>query len=188
VPVFITGVGVERAKAVAERVLNENQPKRLILAGYGGALTLQLSVGDVIVARDVIDENHQLYSCNANSTGRVLTVNRMIATVEEKLSLGERYQATVCDMESTAVAEICRMRSVPFLAVRAISDSATRTLPAALDRIIVNGQVSVLRAIQKMIVQPKLVVEYYHLSCNTRIASLKLAETLKKIIDLNAHA
>ena len=82
-------------------------PRRLILAGFGGALTASAKVGDVIVARDVIDEAGDIWPCTGN-TGRVLTVNRMIATVEEKLALGLRFQADVCDMESTAVAEICR--------------------------------------------------------------------------------
>ena len=51
-------------------------------------------------------------SKTGKASGRVLTVNRMIATREEKLQLGEMHKASVCDMESAIVAEICQLKRV----------------------------------------------------------------------------
>ncbi len=183
VPVAISGVGVERARLVARQAIDEFTPQRLILAGFGGALTSSANVGDVIVVRDVIDESGTVWPCAGDGTGRVLTVNRMIATVEEKLALGARFQAAVCDMESAAVAAICQAADVEFLTVRAISDAATRSLHSTLDRLIVNGQVSPRRAVLAVLREPRLIVEFHRLARDTRLAAKQLALRLRMLIE-----
>jgi adenosylhomocysteine nucleosidase len=186
VPVVITQVGVARAKLAIETLLSRSTPKLVILAGYGGALTDSSKIGDVIVAKDVIDESGNAYACVAvpGAAGRVLTVNRMIATAEEKRALGLAHGAAVCDMESAAVAAVCQAKGVPFLAVRAISDDATCSLPAELDDIIQNGRVSVRRLIITIIRKPGIVREFRKLHCDTQLAGERLGEALHGIIGL----
>ena len=57
--------------------------------------------------------------------GRLLTVDRVIGDVAEKRALGAAHAALAVDMESLAVAEVCRREQVRFLAVRVISDAST---------------------------------------------------------------
>jgi len=183
VRVHLTGVGVERACTAVEGILKHSTPSLVILAGFGGALTPASGIGDVIVAADVSDETGKIWPSHGTGLGRVLTVDRMIASIEEKLALGRRFQATVCDMESTAVAAVCAAKSIPFVAVRAISDTATRALPAILSDLIVDGQVSPRKAAIALLKQPWRAVEFYRLARDTRHAAKMLAHALKAIVE-----
>ena len=108
IPVHLTGVGFERAQTVVENVLLNSKPRLLILAGFGGALTIEARVGDVFIAKEVCDEAGNHWPCHTvDGVGcRMLTVDRMIVTREEKSKLGGLHSAQVCDMESSAVAAV----------------------------------------------------------------------------------
>jgi adenosylhomocysteine nucleosidase len=57
-------------------------------------------------------------------TGKLLTGDQAIVSQEKRQWLWETFGADCVDMESAAVAEVCRLNDVPFVIVRAISDSA----------------------------------------------------------------
>ncbi|CAN5151076.1 hypothetical protein BH11PLA2_BH11PLA2_40050 [soil metagenome] len=185
VPVMLTQVGVERARIAVETYLQSHSPKLLILAGFGGALSPSLAVGDVIVAKDVIAEDGTISQCHPvpDANGRILTVNRMIATVEEKKLLGTKHSAAVCDMESSVVAELCRRHGVPFLAVRAVSDDAKHSLSPTLDRIIVNGKVSAWQVLRAIVTEPTILRDFRRLARGTKRAAERQALRLKSLID-----
>ena len=67
--------------------------------------------------------------------GRLLTVDQLIRSADEKRSLGEQYDAVACDMETAAVADVCRQRGVRFLSVRVISDTVDDHLPKEIDKL-----------------------------------------------------
>jgi adenosylhomocysteine nucleosidase len=56
--------------------------------------------------------------------GRVVTGDQAIVSHENRELLWETFGASCVDMESAAVAEVCRMNGVPWVVVRAVSDSA----------------------------------------------------------------
>jgi len=68
--------------------------------------------------------------------GTLLTVDHVVRHEEEKRLLGVAHRALAVDMESLAVAEVCRRREMPFLAVRVISDAVDEELPADVDRLL----------------------------------------------------
>ena len=68
--------------------------------------------------------------------GSLLTVDRIIRWAEEKRALGERHAALAADMETMAVAEVCRRRQIPLAAVRVISDAADEDLPGDVERLL----------------------------------------------------
>src|SRR5688500_4358163 len=85
VSIHVTGVGRRRARAATEQVLNHQPlPRLVIAAGYCGALTERLKVGDVV-------------------SSRVLTVDHLVSDPAEKRRLGTEHDADVVDMESAAV-------------------------------------------------------------------------------------
>lgn len=57
--------------------------------------------------------------------GTVLTGDQAIASEERRERLWDEYRGQCVDMEGAAVAQVCRLNSVPFLIVRAVSDTAT---------------------------------------------------------------
>jgi adenosylhomocysteine nucleosidase len=56
--------------------------------------------------------------------GKVLTGDQAIVSAEKRRWLWETFGADCVDMESAAVAQVCQMNGVPWVIVRAISDSA----------------------------------------------------------------
>jgi adenosylhomocysteine nucleosidase len=180
----LTQVGVERARLAIIDYFNQHSPSLVVLAGFGGALDPDLVVGDVIIARDVIDQIGVIRPCHASphATGRVLTVDRLIASIEEKAALAKAHQATVCDMESSVVADLCAAAGVPFVAVRAISDTARQPLSPTLDRLIVNGRVSIAAAARAVVAEPTILRDFHRLHRDTRMAAQRLAVRLEELL------
>ncbi len=56
--------------------------------------------------------------------GRVVTGDQAIVSQENREFLRETFGASCVDMESAAVAKVCRMNGIPWVIVRAVSDSA----------------------------------------------------------------
>lgn len=56
--------------------------------------------------------------------GRVLTGDQFIGSQEKKDWLIRTFSGDCCEMEGGAIAQVCHVNRVPFLIVRAISDSA----------------------------------------------------------------
>lgn len=56
--------------------------------------------------------------------GRVLTGDQFISSQEKKEWLVNTFAGDCCEMEGAAIAQVCHVNSIPFLIIRAISDSA----------------------------------------------------------------
>ena len=83
---------------------------------------------DLQVSRDQLAVTPGLH------VGPLLTVAKPILSADQKRQLGEQYQALAVDMETLAVAEICRQEKQRFLAVRVVSDAVDEELPADIER------------------------------------------------------
>ena len=110
------------------------QPSLLIFAGFAGALTDSLRVGDIVLADEIVDAQGNRWQPTWPAPladgpwnpplhrGRLVSVNRMAASVEEKRRLGSAHQAIAVEMESAIFAERCTRAGLPFACLRAISD------------------------------------------------------------------
>ncbi|HXI88235.1 MAG TPA: hypothetical protein VNH64_12305, partial [Parvularculaceae bacterium] len=71
--------------------------------------------------------------------------DEIIASAREKARLFERYGAVAVDMESHGAARAARSAGVPFAAIRAIADPASRALPpSALNAVAPDGSTKTL--------------------------------------------
>lgn len=59
--------------------------------------------------------------------GRVVTGDQFIGSAEKKDWLKATFSGDCCEMEGAAIAHVCHINRVPFLIVRAISDSADQS-------------------------------------------------------------
>ncbi|MDY0091844.1 MAG: 5'-methylthioadenosine/S-adenosylhomocysteine nucleosidase [Candidatus Vecturithrix sp.] len=57
-------------------------------------------------------------------TGKILSGDQVIFSTAKRASLARQFQAIAVDMESAAIAQICAIHQIPFLAVRGLSDFA----------------------------------------------------------------
>ncbi len=141
--IAIAGGSAERAERLAHD-LAARGAKALLSFGIGGGLDPRLTAGTVIVAEGVfLPDGHKLL-CDPKWRKSVLCrqglpvalcedmivgSDQPLATVEEKRRLCEQTGAVLVDMESHGVAKAAQALSLPFLAIRAVADSAHRALP-----------------------------------------------------------
>ena len=143
-----SGVGATAARQATEDVIALHQPTWIISAGFAGALHAALRRGHIIMPNQIVDLNHQSLqiplqidpeTVTANPAlhvGRLLTVDHVILDAGEKRRLADTYHALACDMETMAVAQVCRARQVRFLSVRVVSDLLDESLPKEIQNLI----------------------------------------------------
>ncbi len=191
VSVVVTGVGQSAARRAAEAVIHEPIPRLIIMAGFCGALVPDLAVGDVVISRDVYSSGTTWLAAEAlvpsdvriaTRTSRILTTDRLISDPIKKKLLGKMHQADAVDMESAAVAEVCARAGVPFLAVRAVSDTVETRLSAELVKLLSGGRVSPWKAAMALVRRPLLLGEFLRLARDTRRASRNLATVLVRLL------
>jgi adenosylhomocysteine nucleosidase len=140
-----SGMGPKPARRATLALVDGHSPRWIISAGFSGALEPKMKVGDIVVGSSIVDSNGTELVIDmkmpANPAaglyvGRLLMVDRIVRTVAEKNSLAGRLGAIAVDMESMAVAQVCRNSKTRFLAVRVISDDLSADLPAELASVV----------------------------------------------------
>lgn len=143
-----SGAGREAAARATEAILSGHQPQWIISAGFAGGLSAELGRNDLLMADSLLDADGNrlrvdlkidpaaLEQTPGVHVGPMVTVDRVIRLPKEKRALGEKHAALAVDMESYAVAEVCRRRRQRFLAIRVISDTVDDELPPDVERLL----------------------------------------------------
>lgn len=154
VTIVESGVGPQRAAAGTEALIAGHQPAWVISAGFAGGLDERLRLNDIVMAESVVNTDGGRLSLDLKISpqevartaglhvGRLLTVDRIVSTAQQKRSLAADHGALAVDMETYGVAEICRRHKVRFLAVRVISDTVDDELPPDLERLVEPGSLA----------------------------------------------
>ncbi|MBW3539322.1 MAG: 5'-methylthioadenosine nucleosidase [Planctomycetes bacterium] len=133
-----SGLGFARARRATQALIDAHTPPWVLSCGFSGALRPEMKVGDIVVADSIVDTHGQSLTLEMSMPtegrsglhcGRLVTSDEMVRTVREKQELAERYDAIAVDMESLAVAQVCRDTGTRFLAIRVISDDLSADLP-----------------------------------------------------------
>ncbi len=178
VRIEVIGMGPDAARANTERLLRDSPPPALIVSvGICGGLRDGLNVGDIIVPCEVVTVDRQSWKCEPialPATGRLLSVNRLVSSVEEKRRLHIEHAADIVDMEAASIAAICAERGIPFAAIKAISDTATDSLPTELEQFAPNGHVRIGQLLLAIAKRPRLIADLLRLQRTTSIAIARL--------------
>lgn len=149
VAVAATGDGAANAGERLAALLAALEVRDVLAVGVGGALTEDLSIGDVVVGASILDDRGEevgapdpgrlrraLRHDDARG-GRILTARAILTTAADKRralrALPGEGPATV-DLESAAWARACREAGVPLLVARSVSDVASEDLPLDFNR------------------------------------------------------
>ncbi|MXY87325.1 MAG: hypothetical protein F4Y92_00480 [Dehalococcoidia bacterium] len=143
----VTGTGEAGERALAE-LLQEQKPDTVLIAGLCGGLDPSLRTGDLILAREVLDEageGLQPPSTTLSSVrramrnegsrfvcSRLVTVAQPVATRDAKRDLWNVHGAAGADMETAAFARVATENGADWMALRAIIDPAAMSLPGSL--------------------------------------------------------
>jgi nucleoside phosphorylase len=144
--VQICGMGTENARREVEELLDQGV-EFLVLVGFCGGLTDELSVGDLVIDTQSSDEafvddlrriaRSSQISCHL---GKIHTSPGIVTAPREKLQIGISSGAIAVDMEGAAVFEACRARNIQFRSFRVVSDTLRQRLPGALRHLTSTGR------------------------------------------------
>jgi adenosylhomocysteine nucleosidase len=192
VVVFRTGVGRLRATEIIRVFFEHFEPKLFISAGFGGALSPELDIGDIVLANEIFELNTgrsdwQGFVPSLNGQvkfqqGKLVTADEMVISGREKTSLGEIHRAVIVDMETSAVAAKCRKHNVPMVGVRAISDRANEDLPPEINSFFDNGEVRPGKIAKAIVSHPPTMIGLFKLAKHAWKAGEDLADFLEKFI------
>jgi adenosylhomocysteine nucleosidase len=134
VEVLHTGVGENVCRQRVEKFLQDEHFDCLISAGFAGALTDDLQIGDLLLARNFstidLSEKRLLLSSLPLHVTDLLTISALIDSSEERNKLARTSGAAAVDMETEFIARACAGYGVPLLSLRVISDTPREIFPA----------------------------------------------------------
>lgn len=142
----VSGIGQTAAAEGATRLVAAGA-RALVSWGLAGGLDPALAAGTLVLPREVISAEGARFSVDRDwrerlsaalsaaqpiSAGALLSCREPIASRAEKAAAFRTTTAVAVDMESVAVAGVAASHKLPFIAVRAIVDTARDTLPRSL--------------------------------------------------------
>ena len=144
-PGIVTVAGGGRSEALAARIAAAAGARGVtgvISIGVAGALDPALAVGDAVIATEVVADADRLpvdaewagrlgAALPDARRGRLVGSDVILAKVEAKADLRRSSGALAVDMESHVAARAAARLSLPFAALRFISDDASTALPPA---------------------------------------------------------
>ena len=161
VALAVTGDGERNARRGLAELLAAAPVSRIIVAGVAGGLSPTLEVGAlVVVSRTINEADGSVYAADpalldvaatacGGQRGVAVTATRIADTVAEKQRLlalalatreiwprmtTRRESAAVVDLESAAFAAAATRTGLPWVVLRAVSDTAADSVPALLNR------------------------------------------------------
>jgi adenosylhomocysteine nucleosidase len=181
----VGGIGEAAAAAAAERLV-EAGADALVSWGMAGGLDPSLEAGVVCLPHEVIapDGTHYPTAREWRETlapliaaghrvarGSLLTSVLPLATVFAKGAAHRNTGAVAVDMESSAVARTARTHGLPFIAVRAIVDTAKDVVPPAVSAASESGQVRIGRLLLGLLRSPADLMPLLRLATRYRAAT-----------------
>lgn len=196
-----TGAGEANAERSLRPVLDGRKVKSVIHIGFAGALSSDLTLGDVVIARHVRGSfsNSLPAACLEFAArlklpeiqihfGTAITVSDILRKAEERRALAasiKTVDSVWVDMESAVVARICMERAVPFLVVRAITDLAGEDLPLDLNRCRTSdGDLSRAKVLVSALIHPSAIPKLLEMRRRSAVCAERLARVVRQLCNL----
>jgi adenosylhomocysteine nucleosidase len=191
-----SGVGREQAALATRNAVALHRPAWVISAGFAGGLVDSVRRGHIVLANQVIDpEGNQaeirlavdqdaLALNDRLHSGRLVTVDEILATEVAKRSAAERFGAIACDMETSAVVRVCAGEKAKCFSVRIISDAVDDHLPPEVATLLLQkswaGKIGA--ATGALFKRPSSALDMWQLKEDALKATDRLAKFLRSMI------
>lgn len=187
---MVSGDGAERARLGLEALLSRFDLQAVLVIGIAGGLSTDLEVGDVVVAQRVANGTGEVPSPDRQWHARALALEGVVdgsiyshhEIAVDPVVKGRLWQETgsrssqVVDLESASYARVAAAHEVPYVAFRAVSDSAQEALPLDFNRFRkVDGSSDRLRITRHIVRHPSIVPELLQLRERLRYCAEQLA-------------
>jgi adenosylhomocysteine nucleosidase len=192
IAVVESGMGFAKARRATQALLEAHTPKWVLSCGFAGALQPEMKLGNIVIANSIVDTHGHELSVDVNMpadpskglyVGRLVTADAMVRTVKEKELIAKMLDAVAVDMESLAVAQICRDQQVRFLAIRVVSDDMSADLPPEV--MTLTGSTGTTRlgaAVGAIWKRPGSVKDIWRLREQAHMAATRLATFLDGVV------
>ena len=186
VSIWTLGVTGHRGAAALERMIEGSRPEVIVSAGFSGALQPGLSLGTIVIGENFSDPQlvRSLHSSRDFRTGRIVTVQDILETSHDKVSLGKSSGALACDLETAHLHRVCSEAGIPMLSVRTISDTCEQNL-ALPGEVLINpetGNPDPAAVFHYIFQHPAKAAQLAKLVSGARAAQQSLAKALGTII------
>jgi len=195
--ILVSGPGAGQAGRAASRALDRGA-NALVSWGLAGGLQADAGTGSVVLPEVVASDSGRYAADPAWRErivrllgqryrilpGAVFTADRVLTTTAEKAALRERTGAAAVDMESAGVAAVAAAARVPFIAIRAVADTAADTLPARVAELVTDDGRTRLAALPPILLAPRQFARLLRLGLRSREAR----RVLRRIAALLAGA
>jgi adenosylhomocysteine nucleosidase len=192
-----TGMGKDSALSALKEALSLTVPSLILSIGYAGGLDLKLKVGDLVLADKILEINQAIslsktYSLDPKQLdlferldsnkkiiiyrGTLITVNQVIADSSAKQELGASHKALAVDMETSSLISYAIENKIPFVSVRAISDTMEQSLINISSVVDDGGKVSKIKAGWYAVTHPSVIKSFMSLRIQSQKATTNLTE------------
>lgn len=185
--VAVSGMGA-KAAAIAAHSLIEAGVASLMTFGVAGGLDPRLSAGTLLLPELIVSQDGRRLSTSESwrrqlrSTlgekalaGTLFTSALPVDSVDAKSRAFAQTGAFAVDMESFAVAEVAAEHRIPFVAVRAIVDTALDSLPRSVMAASGEGRVRISKLLVNLARSPQEIPSLMRLSSRYRVAMRTLS-------------
>jgi adenosylhomocysteine nucleosidase len=193
IAVHSVGGDARRTKAMVRQLADEGCAG-LISFGIAAGIDRILKPGQLVIAATVELPTGDLLPVNKEwrrelcrqlkaaeipyVQGPLVGVDAVVASPEEKMRLHASTAAIVADMESHIVAYEARAANIPFIAIRAVADPYSRTVPAiAMDALAPDGSARTGMVMSRLLYSPQSLPGLIHIALD----SGKALSVLKKV-------
>jgi adenosylhomocysteine nucleosidase len=201
-----TGVGPRRSSACLERALKTLEISQILVLGYAGALDPQLKVGTLVVVHKALacsidkdrpevenmklDKEYILASADDMArfgesrhlpicSGNILTSSHVWGKPEHKKILLDKFQASIVDMETAALARVSEACGIPLRCIRVVSDEAEDSF---LEPFSYNPSPGISKRAGQLIRKGNPVKVLREWKCNTSVARVSLNRFLEEYL------
>ena len=180
----------QSAATRAFAAIEEDAPIDLVFSlGWAGALRHGIAPGSSFNVAGVIDSRTgERFRCDAYAGDVWLVTSPRVADRAEKLRLASAYPASLVDMEAAAVARLAQMRSIPFYAIKGISDELDARLPDLNRFVAPGGAFQTGRFVLYSLLRPWYWPSLLRMGENSSRASRSIAESVVSFLDERGHA
>lgn len=168
--VFQCGFGSKAAERM-EALLHFLDPRMIVHFGCSGGLVDGLKVGDLVLPNIIVSQKGSVepdYSALEKvskifseqqiefTKNSLFSSDVVLKNAREKIEAHKEFQSDLVDMESFAVACVCRERSVPYVALRAIFDEVADDLESIGEPYDASGDLSAAKLTVNLLKNPSL--------------------------------
>lgn len=199
-----TGDGEARARAGVEAVLGALRVDVLIAVGVAGGISAGLEAGDLVWAEQVRRAGRAaLWPSSALARiatgalanvrmGVVVTLDEIADSCEAKQRVRAAHADAPCavvDLESAHYAAAAEAHRVPWVVLRAVSDTAGEALPEFLNRCRDSlGSLRRASVVRSMLTEPRALVALMRLHSRVRLCAERLAAAVERLAPVMRRA